>query len=408
MLSWCSRFSIFCFLNNQSYAIQPHHFEGLLAVGTSASITTNDVNELDDFISENQWSFGHLGYGLKSKIHHLSIQGYDPSGFAESFFFHPQHLLVMKPGGMEIWSSDPGTIFNEINNTPVPLPAPAQDISIKPRLSKEVYLEKIKALQAHIQRGDCYEINFCQEFYADYAHIDPLDVYLQLSRESPNPFSVFYRVNNSYLMCASPERYIAKKGDLVLSQPIKGTIGRDLADQEKDALLGIDLRNSLKDQAENVMVVDMVRNDLTRICEEASVKVDELFGIYAFPQVYQMISTISGKLKENTRFPEIISATFPMGSMTGAPKRRVMELIDQYEVSPRGIFSGAVGYISPGQDFDFNVVIRSIMYNASTHYLSYQLGSGITFYSDPEKEWEECLLKGAAIRKVLGIKNREA
>lgn len=402
MLSWCSRFSIFCFLNNQSYAIQPHHFEGLLAVGSTASLDTDNIKDLDDFISGKNWSFGHLGYGLKYRIHGLKKQDDDPSGFPDSFFFHPRHLLITKQDGMEIWSHDHRVIFEEINNTPVPQTAPANDINIQQRLSKEVYLEKIRALQAHIQRGDCYEINFCQEFYAENAHINPLDVYLQLSKESPNPFSVFYRVNNSYLVCASPERYLAKKGEEVLSQPIKGTIRRDPEDQVNDARLENELRNSRKDQAENVMVVDMVRNDLTRICEEASVKVDELFGIYPFPQVYQMISTISGKLKKDTLFSEIISATFPMGSMTGAPKRRVMELIDQYEVSPRGIFSGAVGYISPLQDFDFNVVIRSIMYNAATGYLSYQLGSGITFYSDPEKEWEECLLKGAAIRKVLG------
>jgi para-aminobenzoate synthetase component 1 len=149
------------------------------------------------------------------------------------------------------------------------------------------------------------------------------------------------------------------------------------------------------------MVVDLVRNDLSKICKENSVKVEELFGVYTFPQVHHLVSTVSGELQDNTSFSDILEACFPMGSMTGAPKHRVMQLIDHYEVQSRGIFSGCVGYFKPNGDFDFNVVIRSIMYNATEKYLSYQVGSGITFYSDPEKEWEECLLKAEAIKAVL-------
>ena len=169
-----------------------------------------------------------------------------------------------------------------------------------------------------------------------------------------------------------------------------------------------ELFHSDKDRSENVMVVDLVRNDLSKVCEEGTVKVDELYGIYSFPQVHQMISTVSGELKKNISFTEIIKATFPMGSMTGAPKKRVMELIEQYEKTKRGIFSGCLGYISPNGDFDFNVVIRSIMYNASSNYLSFQAGSAITFYSDPEKEWEECLLKAEAIKNCSILTNSMA
>jgi para-aminobenzoate synthetase component 1 len=218
---------------------------------------------------------------------------------------------------------------------------------------------------------------------------------------SPNPFAAFYRLQDKYLLCASPERFLMKTGNQISSQPIKGTNKRDLLNSLHDDELKKELAESRKDQSENVMIVDLVRNDLTKICKEASVKVDELFGIYSFPQVHQMISTIRGELKEATPFSQIISATFPMGSMTGAPKHRVMQLIDEYEPSSRGIFSGSVGYINPDGDFDFNVVIRSIMYNATNRCLSYQVGSGITFYSDPEKEWVECMLKAEAIKKVL-------
>jgi para-aminobenzoate synthetase component 1 len=246
------------------------------------------------------------------------------------------------------------------------------------------------------------------EFFAENAFVDPLSIYQKLSSTSPNPFSALYKLDDKWLICASPERFLKREGNKILSQPIKGTSSRFLQNINKDEKSRHDLFVSEKDRSENVMVVDLVRNDLARICKEGTVKVDELFGIYSFPQVHQMISTVSGELKEEISFTEIIKATFPMGSMTGAPKRRVLELIDKYERSGRGIFSGAVGYITPEGDlpgrqagFDFNVVIRSIMYNGFEKYLSFMAGSGITFYSDAEKEYEECLLKAAAMRGAI-------
>jgi para-aminobenzoate synthetase component 1 len=226
-------------------------------------------------------------------------------------------------------------------------------------------------------------------------------VYEQLVQISPNPFAAYYRINDLFLLCASPERYMAKRRDQLFSQPIKGTVKRDQHNATADDLLKTSLLNSTKERSENVMVVDLVRNDLSRVCTAASVQVDELFGVYTFPHLHHMISTVSGRLREGVSFTDIIRASFPMGSMTGAPKKRVLELIDAYEPTARGIFSGALGYISPEGDFDFNVVIRSIAYNQSTQYLSYHVGSGITGYANPEKEYEECLLKAEAIAKVL-------
>jgi para-aminobenzoate synthetase component 1 len=262
-------------------------------------------------------------------------------------------------------------------------------------------MRTVKILQDHIRRGDCYEINFCQEFYAEDTDIDPLTVFSKLGSISPNPFAAFYKNEFSYLLCASPERYIKKTGQKLVSQPIKGTSVRFVNDKERDTIQRDNLLQSQKERSENVMVVDLVRNDLARVCQEGSVEVDELFGIYSFPQVHQMISTISGKIKPEKDLVDIIRATFPMGSMTGAPKRKVMQLIERYEKSRRGLFSGAVGYIAPGGDFDFNVVIRSILYNAKDQYLSFSTGSAITHYSDPEAEFAECMLKGQAMRRVL-------
>ena len=402
MLYWANRYNIFCFLDNQQYAVRPHRFELLLAIGTRDSYISNSLEGLDNYLASNPgWKFGHLGYGLRTSIHQQRGDKESKIHFPDLFFFTPLVLLQVKGSELQIEADDPDAVWQAIRAQPIEVDRIPSPLSIHQRMSREDYLETIRKLQHHIVRGDCYEINFCQEFFAENARIDPVDTFFRLTELSPNPFTAFYRYGQQFLLCASPERYLSKRGMQILSQPMKGTIRRDLENPESDRQLKQHLIDSAKDRTENVMVVDLVRNDLSMVCKQSSVIVEELFGVYTYPQVHQMISTIRGELQEGKSFSDIIRATFPMGSMTGAPKLRVMELIDQYEVSGRGIFSGSVGYIDPDGDFDFNVVIRSIMYNEASHYLSYQVGSGITFYSKPEEEWAECLLKGEAIKKVL-------
>ncbi len=406
-MSWSKQFSTFCFLDNHEYQISPHTEECLLAAGIKRELqlnTGNAFDQLQEFIDQEpgHWLFGHLGYDLKNEIEALRSENPDGIGFPDCYFFEPEFLIHLNRSELIIQAVDPRSAYQSIMNETVEgIPAHAAP-SIQHRFSKEAYIATIATLQQHILRGDCYEINFCQEFFAEDSDIDPVTVYQSLSNISPNPFSALYKMNDRWLICASPERYLRKEGRKILSQPIKGTAERITDDTEKDNQAKQLLKNSAKERSENVMVVDLVRNDLSRICEEGTVKVDELYGIYSFPQVHQMISTVSGELKKDISFTEMIKATFPMGSMTGAPKKRVMELIEQYERTRRGIFSGAVGYISASGDVDLNVVIRSIMYNAATKYLSFQAGSAITWYSEPEKEWEECLLKADAIKRVLG------
>lgn len=406
MLSWANRFNICCFLDNHSYA-SPHGTVECIA-GVDAETTfepsTDIINQLDHFNAQHSdWLFGHLGYDLKNEIAHTHSSHPDQIGFPDLLFFQPETVLQLR--GNELTVScihrDPAAVYASICKKNIESPAAIGTVNIHQRIAKEEYIEIIEKLRSHILRGDCYEINFCQEFYAEGAEVDALQVYRQLTSISPNPFSCFYKLQDKYVLCASPERFLQKKGTRLISQPIKGTFRRDRTDPATDHRLKMQLQQSEKDKSENVMVVDLVRNDLSRICEEGSVHVEELFGIYSFPQVHQMISTIAGTLRPNTPLSAILSATFPMGSMTGAPKLRVMELVEQYEKTRRGIYSGAIGYISPEKDFDFNVVIRSILYNATNRYLSYLVGGGITFYSDPEKEYEECLLKAEAIKKVL-------
>jgi para-aminobenzoate synthetase component I len=407
MLNWVSQFNIFCFLDNQQYNFTTPSFECLVAAGCKKNITLQSGNafkQLKTFAeANNQWLFGHLGYDLKNETEQLTSTNFDGIQFSDTHFFIPQIVLQLNATSLTIFCEHENAedIFATIQSCPKTIyEEPTPKITIKNRLSKEEYLQSIQKLQQHIARGDCYEINFCQEFYAEDAIINPLVIYSKLSSISPTPFSVFYKVDDKYCMCASPERYIKKEGNKIISQPIKGTAKRSAAvvddEQNKTNLL-----QSQKERSENVMVVDLVRNDLSRVCKQGSVKVEELFGIYSFPQVHQMISTVVGAVDENINWVDVIKQTFPMGSMTGAPKKRVMQLIEQYEKTKRGLFSGAIGYINPNNDFDFNVVIRSILYNAASQYLSFTTGGAITFYSNAEKEYEECLLKAEAMRSVV-------
>jgi para-aminobenzoate synthetase component 1 len=434
LLAWGNQAGSCCFLDNHQYNSPWQQQECLLAVGALHSIKANAGNalpQLQAFLDEHKgrWVFGHLGYGLKNETEEIYSVKPDFVGFPDMYFFVPEVAVRLvqptilgnleeKPGSLlpsdlklgfsqltiESESIHPEIIWQQISNFKIEndVGKPSQLISaLQPRISKAQYIETIEKLRQHILRGDCYEINFCQEFFTNDAETNPLELYQKLVEVSPNPFSCYYKLGQSHLLCASPERYLMKKSRQIFSQPIKGTAARNLIDKEDDEARRQQLQTSSKDRSENVMVVDLVRNDLAKICKEGSVKVDELFGIYTYPHVHQMISTISGELADDTSFTDIIRATFPMGSMTGAPKKRVMELIDQFEPGSRGIFSGAVGYISPDGDFDFNVVIRSLLYNAETHYLSYLVGGGITWYSQAEKEYEECMLKAKAIREVL-------
>ena len=405
MLNWADQFSIFCFLDNHNYQIAPHTVECLMAAGVKRSVQAgvgNALAQLQEFIDQSPgWLFGHLGYDLKNEIEDLLSSNPDRIRFPDLYFFEPSVIIRLNEIEMHVEADDPDAVADQIYKSSTRRRNDNTNINIKSRIDKPEYINTINQIRQHILRGDCYELNFCQEFYADDAIIDPVAVYQKLSAISPNPFSALYKLNKKWLICASPERYIKKQGRTILSQPIKGTSKRNIGDDVADEKEKENLYNSSKDRSENVMVVDLVRNDLAKVCAEGTVHVDELYGIYSFPQVHQMISTVSGELRNHINFKKIIEATFPMGSMTGAPKKRVMELIENYEKTKRGIFSGAVGYMNAVGDFDFNVVIRSILYNAEEKYLSFPAGSGITFYSDAEKEWEECLVKAGAIRQVL-------
>jgi para-aminobenzoate synthetase component I len=405
MLNWVKPFNIFCLLDNREYNFSDPAFECLLAAGSKYNLGANAGNAFDSLKSfydqHKGWMFGHLSYDLKNEIEQLSSNNKDSIGFPDMHFFVPEIVVQLKKTEATIYyDGDAAIIFDAIEKAIIAPLKKTEAFSIQNRIAEASYIDAVKRIQQHILRGDCYVLNFCQEFFATDAVIDPLAVYGQLVELSPNPFAALYKLNERYCICASPERYLQKKENRVLSQPMKGTSSRN-ADKLLDEANRQYLLNSEKEKSENVMVVDLVRNDLSKICIEGSVKVDELFGVYSFPQVHQMISTVSGELREGLHWVDVIKATFPMGSMTGAPKKRVMELIEEFEETKRGLFSGAIGYIDPNGNFDFNVVIRSILYNSEAKYLSFQTGSAVTFYSDAKKEYEECLLKAQAMKQLF-------
>lgn len=410
MLSWGNQFNICCFLDNHHYNFSHHSVECLLAAGSLhqlAASAGNAFQQLSEFSKKHQdWIFGHFSYDLKNETEELSSSHTDLVAFPDLFFFVPEFLVQLSASEITIGSAgeEHANILEAILSFETSSRQPKSAIDIQSRFSKEEYTQTVRQLQKHILRGDCYEVNFCQEFFAEQAEVEPLHVFRALSAGSPNPFSAYYKLEQKYVCCFSPERYLRKEGNDLLSQPIKGTAERD-KDPAKDAANKKALEHSEKERAENIMIVDLVRNDLSRICKKGTVKVDELCKVYSFPQVHQMISTISGELPEAIDWTETVSSSFPMGSMTGAPKKRVMELIETYERSRRGLFSGSIGYRSPNGDFDLNVVIRSVLYNAQNQYLSFHTGSAITFKSDPAEEYDECLLKAAAIKKVLAETN---
>ena len=403
MLNWADRFSIFSFLNGHDYPAN-RSFPVYLAVGARRSVALRPGHSFDSlkafFNEKPSWLFGHISYDLMADTLGVSTRHEVDPGFGYGFFFEPEILIQISADAVMIeGAEDPYALLAEINNCPSEI---KNNGSVSPvaTLTKESYIGMITQIQRHIRRGDCYELNYCIPFKAEGASLDPVSLFSDLMRMAPNPFSALYKLQDHYCICASPERFLQKKGRRVISQPMKGTAPRS-DDPVVDEANRQSLAQNVKERSENVMIVDLVRNDLSRVSSRGSVAVEELFGVYSFPFVHQMVSTIQAVAEEGVHWADILASCFPMGSMTGAPKKRVAELIDLYEPVSRGLFSGSIGYIDPAGDFDFNVVIRSLFYNKEATIIKFWAGSGITHKSHPEREYEECLLKARALIRIL-------
>lgn len=409
---WLQNNRVFaCYDNNFYQHYTYSNYELLVGAGVHNffTATENSFHGVNGFLKNmNDWCFGHFAYDLKNETEKLTSSNSDSILFPELYFFQPETVIYIKKDShtvtIECISENPKIIFESIVNIELQSNETSSKqnniLSIKSKFSKEEYITIVEQIRQHIAKGDFYEMNLCMEFFAENSTINPYEVFFKLNEINAAPFSALYRLNHNYLICSSPERFLMKQNNKIISQPIKGTIKRaeDIAlDNERKNIL----QNDTKERAENVMIVDLVRNDLAKSCEAGSVKVEELFKVYTFSQVHHLISTISGALKNNVQVVDAIKNAFPMGSMTGAPKVIVMQHIEQYEKTKRGLYSGSVGYFSPNGNFDFNVVIRSILYNATNQYVSFQVGSAITYDAVAEKEYEECLLKANAMIEAL-------
>ncbi|MFD1314573.1 anthranilate synthase component I family protein [Namhaeicola litoreus] len=414
LLNWAQQEKVFLWcdsnthLGNQTYET----YDAVLAIGVQSELKCsceNAFEKLKQFRKvADDYVFGYLSYDLKNDIEALSSQNFDGVGFDDLYFFQPQKIIFLQQSTLSFsylneFEDEMEKDFQKIQNSNFNVIFPKTDIHIQQRISTASYQEKLKNILAHIHRGDIYEVNFCQEFYAEDCEIHPLTVYSELNSISTPPFATFLRINDKYLLSASPERFVKKIGSKVISQPIKGTARRS-SHLKEDEKIKAELSKDPKERSENIMIVDLVRNDLSKTAIKGSVRVEELCKVYTFQQVHQLISTVVSEVSDEIDVIDIIISLFPMGSMTGAPKISAMEIIEELEETKRGLYSGAVGYFSPENDFDFNVVIRSILYNATRKYVSFSVGGAITAQSKIENEYNECMLKAEAMKKALNQK----
>lgn len=375
---------------------------GRLAFGDGPMIKLSDNNPLEElqaFIDEHQGKhlLVNLSYDLKNHIEDLTSSNPNYMNFPLGYAWVPKYMVDLEHENLIFVQGQKDSealhFLDHFMQEEIDENFQAFPHKLTPRISKEEYIRNVESLKDHIQKGDIYEVNYCQEFFAENVEIPhKLDAYFKLNYLTRAPYSSFFFIDQFTLFCGSPERFLHRKGNHLISEPIKGTTRRGKTPEEDEALKEA-LLNDPKERSENVMIVDLVRNDLSKIALPNSVEVEELFGIYSFETVHQMISRIGCDISEETTFTDILRATFPMGSMTGAPKISAMKLIEEHECFQRGIYSGSIGYIRPNGEFDFNVVIRTLVYNHVTKYLSCAVGGAITIKSDPEKEYEECHIK---------------
>ena len=403
LLHCCSQTEYASFLDSNNHQDKYNRYSWLIAIDAHKVFEANDnaFEHLKAAIHSEDWLFGHLTYDLKNDFESLSTAHEETLGFCNMLFYIPKTVVYKQEEQVWVESLQFDNEEDFLQSLPQPIITKTDNtVDLLPKTSKTEYLQKVASLKKELQYGNIYEINYCIEFGQNTSTFDPTKAFAQLNTSAEAPFSAFYKNKKSYLLCASPERYLQKHGSEIISQPIKGTIKRS-KDPVADEQLKNDLYNNEKERSENVMITDLVRNDLSRTAEKGSVDVEELFGIYTFNTVHQMISTVKSRLHPHYDIADLLQTTFPMGSMTGAPKVRAMKLIESHENFARNLYSGAIGYITPQGDFDFNVVIRSIFYNAETGYLSARVGSAITIHCEAEKEYEECLLKAENLFAVL-------
>ena len=397
----CERYDFVSRYESNAHKDEYGLYQWVIAAGSKELIYEKKADQqswerLNDCLDKNkdsQFLPCLLSYDLKNSTEKLVSENPDYSQFPDLCIWKPDVLLALTRNGELIE-------VGQINEEETIAQKHATSFKKQNSLSEQEYTLQFNKLLAHIQRGDIYEVNYCREERGEIAELNPAKLFEELNSASRAPFSCIHKVKEHWLICSSPERFLNKRAEVLISQPIKGTIKRGV-DESEDRNLQEQLKSDPKERAENIMIVDLVRNDLSKYASKGSVVVKELCGIYPFTTVSHMISTIEARLNNQLDGVKALAAAFPMGSMTGAPKYRAMELIEESEGFKRGIYSGATVYFNGNGDLDFNVVIRTIVWNEKTGHLSFSTGSAITAAAKAEKEFAECELKAKALWAAL-------
>lgn len=381
------------FTNNKDFT--------LLAFDAISYFEGDDTAALDAYLNQNEKEYrvGFMSYPSRNSQANPS----EKIDFPTIGFFVPRYVveidekgtLTYLKGNKDNYSSRKIEDFlnhskKENNNK----------IRLQSQLSKSEYLSRIHALQTAMKNEDVCVAVFCQTFYAAQHKINPKTTYFHLNKRSKSPFSCFLQWDEKYVLSASPERFIKKEGNKLITQPIKGTARRGTTKSE-DNRFKEELISSQKEREENTLVVQGIKDELAQIAYRNSIDVESFFQVHTFETVHQLISTISAELPSDITFGTLLNAVFPMGSMVGFPKVKALELLNKYENFDRGLYSGTIGYIKPNGDFDFNVVIRSILYDNERENIMCPVGGGITLQSSPEDEYNECLIKLKVLQDTL-------
>lgn len=407
LLSWLNEhYEYIILLDSNEYTHDSYsRFSKRLAWGCKSNfkLRFGENLVLDDFAEFRNRAkfpvFGIFGYDVKNSFESLKSENLNSGDFPSVAFFEPEFIAEWKDSKWQLTHGD-AQQFREILKLAMGKNFDECKITWSLPMHCEtdfgIYSTHFNELKKHIYRGDVYVMNYCLQFSGIAKKFNPVDSFIRLNEYSPAPFAGFLKFEGKYLLSASMERYLARRENKIISQPIKGTIKRMGNDGSAEKL-----RSNPKEQQENVMVVDLVRNDLSRTALKGSVKVEELFGVYPFSGVYQMVSTVTSETDQGTSFEKLLRTTFPMGSMTGAPKISAMQLAEKHENFARNWYSGALGYIEPSNNFDFSVVIRSILFDSVSGVVRIPVGSAITQNAQADDEYNECMLKVERILKCI-------
>lgn len=402
VLRWAAQFPYACALVNAS----PSHdrygrYRWLVGVRQSAPPAIADLHAM---ATVPGWWLGGLGYGLKAGLY-PQCPNTRPLmvAFPPVAMFPPEVLLALPLGGndVRVWAANPAAVWAAVQREqPGRVWATKKLGPWTSNFSEAGYMAAVEQVRAFIREGETYELNLSQEFTAEGTLPEPIVTFERLLAAQPVPQAGLLKWQNTWLLGGSPERLLQHQAGRLRTQPIKGTAQR-LTDPAQDQATARRLQESPKERAENVMIVDLARNDLNRSCVPGSVVAESLFELQAYRTVHQMVSTVVGHRRPEVPPLQALAHVFPAGSMTGAPKLRTMQLIEALEPTARGLYAGSLGYIAPGGDFDFNVIIRSLALDTTQKTLSYHVGGAVTYGSDPAAEYAETLLKATALRAVL-------